>query len=208
MNKAVMISIRPEWCELIASGKKRVEVRKTRPKLETPFKCYIYCTNTPKYHHLYNLTAYNDGKPLYSVTEHNKTSLVPNGYMNGKVIGEFVCDDVEMFSVDYRGNAMQNKRISELSCVPLRDLIRYQGEAYCLYGWHISDLVIYDEPKVLSGFIKHDYWSYDEWVENTPWHAEHTTMDYTTYLDRRRLTRPPQSWCYVEVSKEINYENS
>ena len=44
MSKAVLISIKPKWCELIASGKKTVEVRKTNPKLDTPFKCYIYCT--------------------------------------------------------------------------------------------------------------------------------------------------------------------
>lgn len=42
--KAVLISIQPKWCEMIASGKKTIEVRKTRPKIETPFKCYIYCT--------------------------------------------------------------------------------------------------------------------------------------------------------------------
>jgi predicted transcriptional regulator len=42
---AVLLSIRPEWCALIAGGKKTVEVRKTRPKLETPFKAYIYETS-------------------------------------------------------------------------------------------------------------------------------------------------------------------
>ena len=42
--KSVLISIKPKWCELIASGKKTIEVRKTRPKCDTPFKCYIYCT--------------------------------------------------------------------------------------------------------------------------------------------------------------------
>ena len=47
MNKAVLISIRPEWCDLIMRGKKTIEVRKTRPKLETPFKVYIYCTKIP-----------------------------------------------------------------------------------------------------------------------------------------------------------------
>lgn len=45
MDKSVLISIRPEWCELIVSGEKTIEVRKTRPKLDMPFKCYIYCTN-------------------------------------------------------------------------------------------------------------------------------------------------------------------
>lgn len=44
MSKAVMLSIRPKWCEKIINGDKTIEVRKTRPKLETPFKCYIYCT--------------------------------------------------------------------------------------------------------------------------------------------------------------------
>ena len=44
MAKAVLISIHPKWCELIASGKKMVEIRKNKPKLETPFKCYIYQT--------------------------------------------------------------------------------------------------------------------------------------------------------------------
>jgi hypothetical protein len=38
---AVLISIRPKWCEKIASGEKTIEVRKTKPKLLTPFKCYI-----------------------------------------------------------------------------------------------------------------------------------------------------------------------
>ena len=41
---AVLISIRPKWCEKIISGEKTIEVRKTRPKLATPFKCHIYCT--------------------------------------------------------------------------------------------------------------------------------------------------------------------
>lgn len=43
MSKAVFISIRPKWCERIVSGMKTIEVRKTRPKMNTPFKCYIYC---------------------------------------------------------------------------------------------------------------------------------------------------------------------
>lgn len=36
MSKAVMLSIRPKWCEKIVSGEKTIEVRKTRPKLDTP----------------------------------------------------------------------------------------------------------------------------------------------------------------------------
>lgn len=39
-----MLSIKPKWCELIASGRKTIEVRKSKPKLEASFKCYIYHT--------------------------------------------------------------------------------------------------------------------------------------------------------------------
>lgn len=42
--KTVLISIQPKWCELILSGDKTLEIRKNKPKLITPFKCYIYCT--------------------------------------------------------------------------------------------------------------------------------------------------------------------
>lgn len=46
--QAVMLSIKPKWCELIAKSQKTVEVRKTKPKLKPPFKCYIYCTKASK----------------------------------------------------------------------------------------------------------------------------------------------------------------
>lgn len=42
--KAVLISIKPKWCDLIRRGRKTVEIRKTCPKLEVPFKVYIYET--------------------------------------------------------------------------------------------------------------------------------------------------------------------
>nr|DAJ13711.1 MAG TPA: activating signal cointegrator [Siphoviridae sp. ctXG577] len=32
--KTVLLSIRPNWCKLILSGMKTVEVRKNRPKLK------------------------------------------------------------------------------------------------------------------------------------------------------------------------------
>ena len=45
--KSVLIRIQPNWVEKVVSGQKTIEVRKSRPKIETPFKCYIYCTNKP-----------------------------------------------------------------------------------------------------------------------------------------------------------------
>ena len=49
MNKTVMLSIRPKWCAKIIIGRKTMELRKSVPKLEVPFKCYIYCTSGHPY---------------------------------------------------------------------------------------------------------------------------------------------------------------
>ena len=49
MSKAVLISIRPKWCQKIVSGEKTIEIRKTRPRMAPPFKCYIYCTKPQFY---------------------------------------------------------------------------------------------------------------------------------------------------------------
>ncbi len=38
--KAVLLSIKPKFCELIASGKKTVEIRKNRPGIDVPSSVY------------------------------------------------------------------------------------------------------------------------------------------------------------------------
>ena len=165
MSKAVLISIRPKWCELIASGKKTVEVRKTKPKLETPFKVYIYCT-----------------KPYTGSTDDNYYIYLPPHYTpkraNGTVIGEFVCD--EIISADrgsYKDIHLSDTRLQA------DELLDY-AEDKRIFGWHISDLVIYDKPKYLSEF-----------------HHCHTgdNIDKSGYPLGEKIRKAPQSWCYVEV---------
>lgn len=76
--KAVLLSIRPEWCDLVVRGKKTIEVRKTRPKLETPFKAYIYCTKAQ--------------------SKIGWLRIVPGkGWLQlgSAVIGEFTCDKID-----------------------------------------------------------------------------------------------------------------
>lgn len=131
--KAVLISIRPEWCALIAAGKKTVEVRKSMPKLHTPFKCYIYCTKVPKGWFWFNS---------------------PNVRRDGVVIGEFVCDGIECFTTDYRMNRQQTERIAKESCMDMIALSEYEHDSLCLYSWHISELKIYGKPLELSQFRK------------------------------------------------------
>lgn len=127
--KSVLISIHPRWCELIASGKKTVEARKTKPKIPTPFKCYIYQTKKTWIYDIYSRIA----------------------DWQGKVIGEFVCDAIitdKTFGHDDMFNTA--------ACLTAPEIAAYfiNNE---MYGWHISSLVIYDKPKELGTFNKADF---------------------------------------------------
>ena len=160
MSKAVMLSIRPKWVEKIANGEKTIEVRKTRPKLAPPFKAYIYCT-MPKYPH-----------EDFILTDYPK----PQFYGGGKVIGEFTCDQ---FWIGTPHNT--NPLFCMAACMDGFDTEKY-AKGKKLYGWHISDLRIYDTPKELSEFTG----------------LRDTKFGAAPY----EIKRPPQSWCYVEAMKD------
>ena len=201
-EKAVLISIRPNWVEKIESGEKTIEVRKSRPKVETPFKVYIYMTmgGVPKVIHTKDFKA----KSIYEVQ--------PNT-ANGRVIGEFVCDRIDCFFARYDdhgiadlepsrliyglGNANQENEYLYKCCLTHDELFNYiiSSQGGYGYGWHISDLKIYDKPKELKEFtpicrVRKDL------CEICCFHEE----EFGGCC--RSLTRPPQSWCYVEPLKE------
>lgn len=189
-DKAVLLSINPHWCELIASGKKTVEVRSTRPKCETPFKCYIYCTKNNK-----------RGISAYESAYLNGSGDVKNG--SGKVIGEFVCDYIcghlGKFSEDTFNLFMDTK----LSCLSVDEWNNYIGNGWG-WCWHISDLVIYDKPKELSEFYKKCESAMCEGCEHLKYQSVNASeYDYDCeYLGGKiPIPRPPQSWCYVEGVK-------
>lgn len=142
--KAVILSLRPQWCEKIFNGSKTIEVRKSRPSIPTPFKVYVYQT-----------------KIRFKVRDwqENFQSIIftPNGGAedgNGKVIGSFVCDKVYKIVPDgeYYSNGydIDDDMLSE-TCSGRGYLTGY-GLGYTLYGWHITDLKIYDKPKELNEF--------------------------------------------------------
>lgn len=163
MSKAVMLSIRPKWCEKIASGEKTIEVRKTRPKLDMPLKCYIYCTQG------------DDARRLRGSW--------------GKVIGEFICDriyKIDKDSTDFlfkAGGLSVYKQAAEEKCglrVAMTDDELHGYLGHCQgYGWHISDLRIYDALRELSEFTG----------------LRDTRFGAAPY----DIKRAPQSWCYVEA---------
>lgn len=121
--KSVLISINPKWCELIASGKKTVEVRKTRPKLETPFKCYIYQTQ-------------NGGVIGEFVC--NQLTYIEAGCAFG---------EKHLYNTAFIEHRMC------ISDEQLYEYLYKNRENCGGWAWHISDLVIYDSPRELSEFV-------------------------------------------------------
>ena len=186
--KSVLISTRPQWVEKIChkigedeTGKviyeKRIEVRKTAPQ-EVPFKAYIYETQG-------QYVKFTHGA-------HTKY-----GYGRGKVIGEFICDKV--YSIKNRGSSFSvadeeqsvTNEIARQSCLYYDDMVSYFGNKDG-FGWHISDLKIYDKPKELSEFC-------------IPCKISCENCKNPLYFEcwceekgKKIVTRPPQSWCYVE----------
>lgn len=191
--KAVLVSIKPNWCKFIWAGVKTVEVRKTRPKLETPFKVYIYCTG-------------HDGWIM-------KSPKAGVQKMDSRVIGEFTCDKID--KLVHVGTMM------DINILTLDGWYKPAGEllqAACLteaaakkylqgrngYGWHISGLKIYDQPRELDEFSRFGFCSMNgtgvcgnegcEYYELSGNYMEPPTCA----VDGCFLNRPPQSWCYME----------
>lgn len=185
---AVLLSVRPKWCKLIANGKKTIDVRKSAPKIETPFKVYIYMTKV--------LTS-------SLVTIGDKPSMCHAGML---VIGEFVCDCITpLYNVcndewkRLQGTMHEiEKQLVKNACMTEAELHNYANGKQC-FAWHISDLKIYDKPKTLNDFYmpcgkvncKHCAYFY-----------KHDTADsYDTWCavdEKIPIVRPPQSYMYVE----------
>ena len=179
--KSVMLSIKPRWCEMIARGQKTIEVRKSSPKLEAPFLCYIYCTKTK------NKWSLCDYEGAY---ENSKGEIV---YAQQHIVGEFVCDYILGITPDTYGQREYFISDDDLnaSCLTTNDLWEY-GSGKTLYGWHISDLVIYDEPRELSEFLR---------INRECWYADLGLAKRDCPECKNAecfVSRPPQSWCYVE----------
>lgn len=191
--KAVLISTQPKWCGEIATLKKKVEIRKSKPTGSAPFKCYIYCTKA-KEHFSIGGGVYATSDTLYrlptgEIKFGDSFELMgdwsgqydESNFLNGKIIGEFICKKVEKFVANYQtAHLIQTEQIAHSACIPMDELVEYGYKSFHLYAWHISDLVIYDKPKELSDLYIKRYSNGS--FEKIP----------------VPVKRPPQSWCYVE----------
>jgi predicted transcriptional regulator len=165
--KAVYRSIKPYWLYLILIGKKTIEVGKSVPKAENWNKeVFLHCSK--------------DMKSFKRIPENHREWM--RKYL-GKVACRFVCDKIHTiiphfdkpdFCNQYRCDWKWGEGTACLSFTEMNDYLKgKQG-----YGWHISDLVIYDKPRELSEFTG----------------LRKTKFGYAPI----KITRPPQSWCYTE----------
>lgn len=210
--KAVLISIRPRWCELIRAGVKTIEIRKNRPKLETPFRCYIYQSKgRPRL-----IDIIKDGDDCYGETYHGKPIFVKApeyGYgctaSVQKVIGTFVCDRIDRYIrigmepvYHYRTGTLGEPDYNAIQLTE-QGLLDYGGGV--LYGWHISDLTIYARPRLLSDFCAPPETYCERGLCGGCPYDEVMGLDGDCAYDcewKRPILKAPQSWCYVEENDD------
>lgn len=180
-GKAVLLSIRPEWCDLILRGKKTMEVRKNYPKhlygKGEPFKVYIYCTKAPQR----LITIFKDGEEtMDGEIHHGKPvfvkfdKLLPDN-VRGKtqmVVGEFVCDKIyEVAPLNHTPDDFEQQ-----ACMDRDRIWEYlHGQGW---AWHISKLKIYDQPRPLETYTR--------------------LLQTGCCFEPLKVKMAPQSWCYVE----------
>lgn len=202
--KSVLISIQPYYVFLIIARlmgwnipqEKTVEVRKDFPKDPAWNKrVHIYCSK--------NRESFNRIPAQYQPFMEK---------FLGKVLGEFVCDKIikNESGVDYGvtddGRAFYCGTLAECTGLTRAECLDYGKkkilcgyELQALYGWHITDLKVYDKPKELGEFCvrcsdrkmkcnKCNNLKQDDYYE----------PPYCESGGYREIARPPQSWCYVE----------
>lgn len=194
--KSVLISIKPKDCKLIANGKMTIKVLKSRPKIETPFKVYIYCALDKKRELFFSKEVFDGEKGKWAIPHVG----------NGKVIGEFICNKIYTYYADdfvgaggLDGTIITEPKEGEFTywipnqedtCLRYLDIKAY-GKGKTLYGWHVSNLQIHNKPKELNQF-------------STPCKVTCENCKNPLYFEslckekgKKILTRPPYSWCYI-----------
>lgn len=189
--KAVMLSLRPQWCEKIFNGSKSIEVRKSRPSIPTPFMVYVYQTK----HKGGNATV---------------REVLNSVYGGGKVIGEFVCNRITCCQAYYGEGGEKH----------LTNLFRDEVKRTCLTGhemfdyiigkdkkegtgwlWHITEPKLFDKPRDITEFAlygkcadecsEYDFCARDD--------EDDRVRD--NCFKRTFLKRPPQAYCIIETNE-------
>ena len=191
MSKAILISIQPKWVEKILNREKAIEIRKTMPKCNLPIDVYIYCSKQKPYLYECYGNAKGDQK-LYYFT--NDFVLKDECLFNGKVVAKFTLNEIT--------NLREMDHYKAVGLILFRGAMdmgkfnEYGGQ----YAWHIDNLEIFDIPKELSEFTHKKPSFCGVKGKNGLYQCSKCRYGDSYYCECSvKLTKAPQSWCYVEV---------
>lgn len=118
----------------------------------------------------------------------------------GKVGIEFTCDKsicLDYYPQDYTGMPGKfSEMICKESCLSYNEIMAYKKEKLA-YGWHISNLKVYGEPKKLSEFYRPCSYKGICYSCNR-FRPNGTPNDKPNDFCDGAITRPPQSYMYIE----------
>ena len=182
MKKSVLRSIKPYWVYLILKGIKTVEVGKQKPKsLDWDGRVFIYCSK--------------DKKSFNQISEEDREWF--KQYL-GKVVAVFDCNTIQednLYMTRYQESFYQKACLSHTQ-------VKEYGQGKMLYGWHISNLKVFDVPKALDEFytqycpyLKNNICGCSDWCFHKDSNSQGDISPCVTLLKR-----PPQSYCFVQVA--------
>ena len=192
--ETVLISVKPYYVFLIIAkamgwnidNEKTIELRTTRPRDKNWNNLVeIYCSKNKK--------SFNQIPKEYQPLMQS---------FLGKVVGKWFCNKIDSYvahedNKDYWDLSVKEwEDLKQKSCLTIPQILEYSEHSDNLYGWHITDLKIYDKPKELSEFgnlCRKDCLRLGKGKS-----CEFLSMDGTPCNRIIPITRPPQSWCYVE----------
>ena len=181
---AIMIALSPEECKSLTKNELTVKLLKRYPKLQFPFKCYVYMKMNGVPEYIYDK----------ELKKHNIYLLHPN-LANGRVIGEFTCD--KMYTFEYcEDSASYDMRVvnetgsfTTLLTAMTQDSICKYGKGSTLFGLHVSNFILYKKMLFPTNFTKP--------CTGCKKKGTNKCTEEDSYCRAVVLQKGPTSWCYV-----------
>lgn len=166
--KAVLIVVSSTVCERVAERQQKALLRFDKPDLEFPFIVYLCCDVNKGENVLHTYITSGYGRKNFGITQHWRSGLeivdvnahLPqcryNAYLaEGKVFGEFICNNIEDFTLLY---GLHTKKLNSIGNTFFTvDEIQKFARCDKTYKWDVSNLIIYDVPKPLSEFREYGF---------------------------------------------------
>ena len=199
---SIMVALTPKQCKLIEEGKQTALAFKTGPKLEPPFRVYMYCKKT----RILGELLVRNGELVAQNRGFRETGDVPAA---GKVIGEFICNRTQHYSTaSYKDAATtSDKEVEKCIRLTYSELMQYESDC-SFFIIKVTSPQFYLQPKELNNFRKP--YSYDSegfvicphsfcpFIDNDG-HYKFKCDNCPSLLNSLTITRAPAPWIYCTV---------